>query len=158
MGISEAELPKLFEAFSQAQAGKEKQEGTGLGLAISRKFVQLMGGDIAVESELGKGTTFRFQIQAKPSQNINNEPTKTKQKVLELIPGQPIYKILTVDDKPINCKLLIQLLSPLGFELKEARNGLEAIAIWNQWEPHLIWMDMRMPVMDGYEATKYIKS
>ncbi|CAD0232229.1 putative Histidine kinase [Planktothrix agardhii] len=76
VGISEAELPKLFEAFTQTQAGKESQEGTGLGLAISRKFVQLMGGDISVESELGKGTTFRFKIQAKPGQDIHNEATK----------------------------------------------------------------------------------
>ncbi|MBD2484188.1 hybrid sensor histidine kinase/response regulator [Planktothrix sp. FACHB-1365] len=158
VGISQAELPKLFEAFTQAQAGKEKQEGTGLGLAISRKFVQLMGGDISVESQLGQGTTFYFSIQVKPGQNINNKLPEIRQKVLGLIPGQLTYKILTVDDKEINCKLLIKLLEPLGFELKEARNGLEAIAIWNEWEPHLIFMDMRMPVMDGYEATKYIKS
>ncbi|WP_036843509.1 response regulator [Planktothrix agardhii] len=143
---------------SKIEAGKESQEGTGLGLAISRKFVQLMGGDISVESELGKGTTFRFQIQAKPGQDIHNEPTETRQKILGLVAGQPTYKLLTVDDKEINRKLLIKLLEPCGFELKEASNGLEAIAIWEEWEPHLIFMDMRMPVMDGYEATKYIKS
>ncbi|VXD24821.1 hybrid sensor histidine kinase/response regulator [Planktothrix paucivesiculata] len=158
VGISEAELPKLFEAFTQTQAGKEAQEGTGLGLAISRKFVQLMGGDITVKSELGKGTTFSFQIQAKPGENINDESIKTRQKVLGLAPGQATYKILTVDDKEINCLLLIKLLEPLGWEMKIARNGKEAIAIWEEWEPHLIFMDMRMPVMDGYEATKYIKS
>ncbi|WRH68412.1 MAG: ATP-binding protein [Planktothrix sp. GU0601_MAG3] len=158
VGISQAELPKLFESFTQTQSGKEAQEGTGLGLAISRKFVQLMGGDIVVESQLGQGTTFSFQIQAKPGQNINDEPIKTRQKVLGLAPNQPIYKILTVDDKKINCQLLIQLLEPLEFEIKIAQNGKEAIAIWEEWEPHLIFMDMRMPVMDGYEATKYIKS
>ena len=64
---------------------------------------------------------------------------------------------MIVDDKPLNRQLLIKLLNPLGFELKEATNGQEAIEIWNSWEPHLIWMDMRMPVMDGYEATQYIK-
>ncbi|HEY9862875.1 MAG TPA: ATP-binding protein [Candidatus Obscuribacterales bacterium] len=106
VGISEAELPKLFEAFTQTQAGKESQEGTGLGLAISRKFVQLMGGDITVESQLGQGTTFSFQIQAKPGHNINDESLKTRQKVLGLAPGQPTYKILTVDDKEINCLYL----------------------------------------------------
>ncbi|SKB15669.1 Multi-sensor hybrid histidine kinase [Planktothrix sp. PCC 11201] len=158
VGISQAELPKLFEAFTQTQAGKESQEGTGLGLAISRKFVQLMGGDISVESELGKGTTFSFQIQAQLGQDLISNQLEVKQQVLGLAPGQPTYKLLTVDDKEINRKLLIKLLEPLGFQLKEAENGLEAIAIWNQWEPHLIWMDMRMPVMDGYEATKYIKS
>jgi CheY-like chemotaxis protein len=94
----------------------------------------------------------------KPGQDTNTEPTETRQKVLGLAPSQPTYKILTVDDKEINRKLLIKLLEPLGFEMKEASNGKDAIALWEEWEPDLIWMDMRMPVMDGYEATKYIKS
>ena len=158
VGIAAAELPKLFDAFSQAQAGKEMQEGTGLGLAISRKFVQLMGGDIAVESELGKGTSFNFYIQATLGQATTSNSPEEHQRVIGIAPGQPTYKILAVDDKTINRQLLIKLLSPLGFEMKEASNGKEAIAIWDEWEPHLIWMDMRMPVMDGYEATKYIKS
>ncbi|MBE9227795.1 response regulator [Phormidium sp. LEGE 05292] len=157
-GIAAAELPKLFDAFTQAQAGKEMQEGTGLGLAISQKFVQLMGGDITVESELGKGTTFQFYIQAKLGQETVSKTIEEHPRVQALAPNQPIYKILTVDDKPINRQLLIKLLSPLGFEMKEASNGIEAIAIWDEWEPHLIFMDMRMPVMDGYEATKHIKS
>ncbi len=158
VGIAAEEISKLFDAFSQAQAGKEMQEGTGLGLAISRKFVQLMGGDITVESELGQGTTFQFYIQVKLGQKIINKSTEEHPRVLALAPDQPIYKILAVDDKPINRQLLIKLLTPLGFEVKEASNGQEAIAIWDEWEPHLIWMDMRMPVMDGYEATKHIKS
>jgi len=158
VGISAEELPKLFQVFTQAQAGKESQEGTGLGLAISQKFVQLMGGEIQVESQLNQGTTFRFQIQVQIGQNYQDKPTEAKRIVLGLVRGQPTYKLLTVDDKEVNRKLLIKLLQPLGFQIKEARNGLEAIAIWNQWEPHLIFMDMRMPIMDGYEATKYIKS
>ncbi|MCU0542029.1 MAG: ATP-binding protein [Oscillatoriaceae cyanobacterium Prado104] len=158
VGIAPGELPKLFDAFSQAQAGKQMQEGTGLGLAISRKFVQLMGGDISVESELGKGTTFSFSIQVKLGQETSDRGIVEPTRVLGIAPGQPTYKILTVDDKSINRQLLIKLLSPLGFEVKEASNGQEAIAIWEAWEPHLIWMDMRMPVMDGYAATKYIKS
>jgi CheY-like chemotaxis protein len=156
-GISQEELSKLFEAFSQTESGKESQEGTGLGLVISRQFVQLMGGDIAVKSELNQGTIFSFSIQielGKETQESNN----STQRVLALAPDQPIYKILAVDDKPINCQLLVKLLTPLGFEVKEAANGQDAIAIWEAWEPHLIFMDMRMPVMDGYEATKYIKA
>jgi Amt family ammonium transporter len=77
--------------------------------------------------------------------------------VIALVPNQICYKILVVDDKENNRKLLIKLLKPLGFEMKEASNGQEAINIWDSWEPHLIWMDMRMPIMDGYEATKHIK-
>ena len=157
-GISQAELNKLFEAFSQTESGREAQEGTGLGLVISRQFVQLMGGDITVESELGKGTTFKFSIQVKLGQeNIENENIYHR-KVLGLAPNQPTYKILAVDDKLISRQLLIKLLTPLGFEVKEASNGKEAIAIWDEWQPNLIFMDMRMPIMDGYEATKYIKS
>ncbi|MDB9373779.1 MASE1 domain-containing protein [Nodularia sphaerocarpa] len=158
VGISAAELPKLFEAFTQAEAGKEMQEGTGLGLAISRKFVQLMGGDISVKSEVGKGTTFEFYIQAKLGEATKTNDLEERTQVMGLAADQPIYKILAVDDKKINLQLLVKLLQPLGFEMKEASNGKEAIAIWDEWEPHLIFMDMRMPVMDGYEATKHIKS
>lgn len=156
-GISKEELSKLFEAFSQTESGKESQEGTGLGLVISRQFVQLMGGDITVESELNQGTTFSFSIQVKLGKETQEDNIPTR-RVLALAPDQPVYKILVVDDKAVNCQLLIKLLSPLGFEVKQASNGQEAIAIWEEWEPHLIFMDMRMPVMDGYEATKHIKA
>ena len=117
-----------------------------------------MGGDITVESELGKGTIFQFSIVVQLGKETDKIEHINPKRVLKLAPEQPTYKILTVDDKPINCQLLIKLLSPLGFEVKEASNGQEAIEIWNQWQPHLILMDMRMPVMDGYESTKYIKS
>ncbi|GBO56677.1 circadian input kinase A [Pseudanabaena sp. lw0831] len=157
VGIAAEELSELFVSFSQAQAGREKQEGTGLGLAISRRFVQLMGGDISVTSELGKGSTFQFQIHAQLGKELVSGIID-KRRALALAPDQPNYKILVVDDKPVNCQLLVKLLTPMGFEVQEASNGQEAIAIWDRWEPHLIWMDMRMPVMDGYEATKYIKS
>ncbi|WP_414550313.1 MASE1 domain-containing protein [Anabaena sp. CCY 0017] len=158
LGIAAAELPQIFEAFTQTQSGKDAQEGTGLGLVISQKFVELMGGQITVESELGKGTTFKFYIQVKLGQEIHKNGLSDFPKVLGLVLGQPRYKILTVDDKPINSQLLIKLLEPLGFQMKAASNGQEALTIWDQWEPHLIFMDMRMPVMDGYEATKQIKS
>ncbi|VXD21926.1 MASE1 domain-containing protein [Planktothrix paucivesiculata] len=157
-GISPAELTQLFEAFSQTESGRESQEGTGLGLVISRQFVQLMGGDITVESELGKGTTFQFSIPVQLGKELTKIEQINSQRVLALAPEQATYKILTVDDKAINCQLLTKLLSPLGFEVKQASNGQEAINIWQEWQPHLIFMDMRMPVMDGYEATKYIKS
>ena len=157
VGIAPEEIPNLFVSFSQAQAGREKQEGTGLGLAISLKFVQLMGGDISVTSELGKGTTFQVQIQAQLGKELIDERTAQK-RTLAIAADQPIYKILVVDDNSYNRQLLIKILRPLGFEVKEASNGKEAIDIWDKWEPHLIWMDMRMPVMDGYEATRYIKS
>ena len=156
-GIAEGELDNLFEAFVQTQIGKESQEGTGLGLPISRKFVELMGGEMSVSSYVGKGTNFKFNIQVFEVESAEVESKKPTRHVIALEPNQRPYRILIVDDKLLNRQLLIKILNPLGFELKEAINGQEAIEIWDSWEPHLIWMDMRMPVMDGYEATKYIK-
>ena len=157
-GISSEELEGLFEAFVQSSTGKQAQEGTGLGLAISRKFVQLMGGEMTVNSEVGVGTIFKFEIKAKVVAASDIETFKPTRRIIALEPNQPRWRILVADDRLDNRQLLIKLLNPLGFELKEACNGLEAIAVWEEWEPHLIWMDLRMPVMNGYEAVKYIKS
>ncbi|MEG4853224.1 ATP-binding protein [Microcoleus sp. B5-D4] len=157
-GIATKELDDIFEPFVQTKTGKDSQEGTGLGLPISRKFVELMGGKMSVCSTVGKGSNFKFDIQVIAVNAADIESPKPSRNVIALEPNQPTYRILIVDDKPLNRQLLIKILSPLGFELKEATNGQEAIEIWESWEPHLIWMDMRMPVMDGYEATQYIKS
>ncbi|MFS8117427.1 MAG: ATP-binding protein [Microcoleus sp.] len=156
-GIAANELDNLFEAFVQTQTGKDSQEGTGLGLPISRKFVELMGGEVSVSSAVGKGTNFKFDIQVIAVDAGDIETQKPTRNVIALEPNQHPYRILIVDDKPLNRQLLIKLLNPLGFDLKEATNGQEAIDVWDSWAPHLIWMDMRMPVMDGYEATKNIK-
>jgi signal transduction histidine kinase/DNA-binding response OmpR family regulator len=156
-GISSEELDTLFEAFVQTKTGKEAEEGTGLGLPITRQFVKLMGGEITVTSQVGRGTIFKFDITVKivdQSEIAVKNPTR---RVIALEANQPRYRILIVDDKATNRQLLIKLLNPLGFELKEASNGQEAIEIWDKYSPHLIWMDMRMPVLDGYEATKRIK-
>jgi predicted ATPase/signal transduction histidine kinase/DNA-binding NarL/FixJ family response regulator len=156
-GIAPDELDELFTAFVQTATGKQSQEGTGLGLPISRKFVQLMGGDIVVTSEVGRGTTFQFQIHCQLSEATNIQKSAIGKQVIALAPNQPRYRILIVDDKWPSRQLLIKLLNPLGFELKEAENGQEAVDLWNEWQPHLIWMDMRMPVMNGYEATQQIR-
>ncbi|HEY9704981.1 MAG TPA: ATP-binding protein, partial [Allocoleopsis sp.] len=158
VGIAANELDQLFTAFGQTESGKNTQEGTGLGLAISKQFVQLMGGDITVKSQVGSGTIFTFNIPVIICNAETVEMPKFARQVIALKPGQPEYKILIVDDRPTNRLLLIKLLQPLGFQLKEAGNGQEAIEIWEQWQPHLIFMDMRMPIKDGYEATQYIKS
>jgi CheY-like chemotaxis protein len=126
-----------------------------LGLVISRKFIELMGGKITVRSQLQRGTTFQFDIRAQVVQPVVQ---RSPRRVVGLEPGQPHYRILVVDDKAANRQLLKKLLAPLGFDVRTASHGQEAIAIWNEWDPQLIWMDMRMPVMDGYEATQYIKS
>lgn len=157
-GIAPEELEHLFEPFTQTETGRKSQQGTGLGLPISRQFVQLMGGDITVTSQVDRGSTFKFSIQAKqvdPSEIESSIPTR---KVKGLAPGQECKRILAVDDRQESRMLLLQLLGSLGFEVEVASNGQEAIAIWKKWYPHLILMDMQMPVMDGYEATRQIKS
>lgn len=157
-GIAEDEIETLFNAFTQTATGAGSGEGTGLGLSLSRKFVQLMGGDISVTSSPGKKTTFQFDIDVLVVTEEHIEKRANTRKIIGLLPGQPSYRILVVDDKDINRKLMINLLSPLGFEVRDAENGDQAVAIWDEWQPHLIWMDIRMPGMDGYEATKIIKS
>ncbi|MBD0268943.1 MAG: response regulator [Cyanobacteria bacterium Co-bin8] len=156
IGMSAQEVAQVFEAFIQGPAGQETQEGAGLGLAISRKFVQLMGGDITVESQVDYGSCFQFAIPMGQVESLL--ATAGEQRILELVPGQPTYKILVVDDKLVNRCLLVELLAPLGFEVQEAASGREAVALWHCWQPDLIWMDMRMPDVDGYEATQQIKA
>jgi CheY-like chemotaxis protein len=157
-GIAPEELDTVFEAFGQTETGRQTQEGTGLGLPISRKFVQLMGGDMQVTSAVGQGTTFMFDIQVNVVDEADMETRSLTRRVIALEPGQPHYRMLIVDDTVTHRQLLITLLKPFGFALREAENGQEAIAVWEEWEPHVIWMDMRTPVMDGYEATKRIKA
>ncbi len=158
LGISPVELKQLFEPFVQTEAGRNAHEGTGLGLSISQYFVTLMGGELKVQSQVGEGTLFGFEIQftlREAPQSQNSSPARD---AIALAPNQPIYKILIVEDKLENRELLFELLTPVGFEVKEACNGLEAISLQKSWSPHLILMDMRMPVMDGYEATQQIRS
>ncbi len=165
VGIAPEEVPKIFEAFNQAEAGRKTRQGTGLGLTISRQFVQILGGEITVTSELGQGTTFQFQIPVQKVQkelvdlvDLVNPEVGVHQKVWRLTPDQPRYKILIVDDMQANRELLVKMLSPVGFQVRLANNGREAIDLWKSWSPQLIFMDLRMPIMDGYAATKYIKA
>lgn len=158
VGIPPSEINTIFDAFTQSQAGKMSPEGTGLGLTISRKFVQLMGGDIKVSSTLGEGSTFSFEIPAYIVLTSEVEPTQTHRQVIGLLPNQPPYRILVADDQPENRQLLVTLLTQLGLDVREAKNGEEAVILWQEWQPHLIWMDIRMPVMDGYKATQQIRS
>ncbi|MGK7877190.1 MAG: PAS domain S-box protein [Xenococcaceae cyanobacterium] len=157
-GIAPEEVDKLFAAFGQTETGRKSQQGTGLGLPISKKFVQLMGGDITVSSILDRGTVFAFDIQVSLADASEIQTIQPRRKVIGLAPDQPKYRILVVDDRLESRLLLLKLLASMGFSVREAANGQEAIDLWSSWEPHLIWMDMRMPVIDGYEATKYIKA
>lgn len=157
-GISPDDLGRIFEPFVQAVEGRQDQEGTGLGLSISRQFALLMGGDIAVESEQGDGSTFVLDVPLQPIETADLPGSTIRRRAIGLEPGQPTYRLLVVDDKEVNRQLLRRMLEPFAFEVREAANGAEAVDEWKTWEPHLIWMDIRMPMMDGYEATRAIKA
>ncbi|MEX0269346.1 GAF domain-containing protein [Leptolyngbyaceae cyanobacterium UHCC 1019] len=158
-GIAANELNKLFKPFEQTSTGMSTTEGTGLGLSISQKFVHLMGGEITVVSQPGQGSTFSFDMQIS-SVELDLIPPRTPshQPIKGLAPNQPIYRILIAEDNVTNRLLLSKLLNIEGFELREAVNGEEAIAIWRDWQPNLILMDLRMPILDGLDATRLIKA
>ncbi len=158
IGIAPEEQAGLFQAFVQTRSGKQAQEGTGLGLSISRHFARLMGGDIGVVSAVGAGSTFSVDIPVSLTDAAEALPDHAERHAIALAPDQPRYRLLIVDDVRDNRQLLLKLLSPFGFALREASNGQEALELLDTWPPHLIWMDMRMPVMDGYEATRRLKT
>src|SRR3954454_21215032 len=153
-GIAREDLPRLFEAFTQA--GAAQHEGTGLGLAICRNYVQLMGGEIRVESELGAGARFWFDIPL-PLSDEEVMSTAHRRKVVAIAPGQPSFRLLIADDTMENRTLLERLFRTVGFEVRTACDGREAIDVWSEWKPDLVWMDIRMPVIDGYGATRAIR-
>ncbi|MEL6179209.1 MAG: ATP-binding protein, partial [Myxococcota bacterium] len=157
-GIAPDELDDLFQPFSQTETGEQSQEGTGLGLSISKQFVHLLGGDIQARSTLGVGTTFTLSIPCPQGNPDQAAPPRTERFVHRLAPDQGTYRILVVEDKWSNRRFLVKLLESVGFEVREAENGKEGVRLFQEWEPHLIWMDMRMPVMSGYDAAKAIKA
>jgi signal transduction histidine kinase/CheY-like chemotaxis protein len=158
IGIAKQDLEHIFQPFEQLGVHAQR-EGTGLGLALTKQFVEMMGGEIGVESTVGKGSLFCAEI---PVRRVDEdkiaqvEPSRGR--VVGLEPGQPKYRILIVEDHQDSRLLLKRLLEPVGFAVRVAVNGEEAVHIFEKWKPHFIWMDRRMPVMGGLEATRRIKA
>lgn len=157
-GIAADELSSLFKPFVQTATGRKSQTGTGLGLPISRSFVKLMGGDIKVKSSVGKGTVFSFYIKVSHATEGEVRDIQPQQRVNGLAPNQQNYRILVADDESANRLLLTQILKSAGFLVWFADNGTEAVNLWQKYKPDLIWMDLKMPVIDGFEAARKIRS
>lgn len=157
IGIANDQLVDIFEAFIQTPSGRRSQDGTGLGLAICRHFIQLMQGDIQIQSQLGQGTTVFVQLPVAIPDTDKVEEHRYAD-VSGLAPNQAPIRMLIVEDNLENRQILQTLMMDVGFEVQTVDNGQAAVDCWQTWQPHMIWMDWQLPVMNGYEATKAIRA
>ncbi len=166
-GIPQDELESIFVMFTRSRE-TQAREGSGLGLAISREFARAMKGKLwAVNVEPpGHGALFTLDLPVGLVEGelaISRIPAPARPQLVRLAPDQHApdggpYRLLVVEDVRESRELLASQLCQMGFEVRTAVNGQEAIDLWQAWRPHLIWMDMRMPVLDGHEATRRIKA
>jgi len=151
-GIEAEEMQQIFQPFTQGHAGIQKGHGTGLGLGICDSLVRLMGGQLTVTSEVGRGSCFRVEI---PIQLSNTMESRSPLPIA--LQPKPGYRILVVDDQADNRAILREFLLSLGLEVQSAYDGQDAYIQWQKWQPHVILMDLKMPTMDGYQATHAIR-
>ena len=157
VGISPEDQERIFESFVQVRPSRKPSGGVGLGLAICKKLADTLGGEITVNSEPGRGSVFGLDIWVQPEEETAIPRRAVVDRVMGLVPGQPSYRLLVVDDNLESRLLLRKLLEPAGFTVLEAASGQEAIDLYRKEAPHLIWMDIRMPEMDGYETAGRIR-
>jgi CheY-like chemotaxis protein len=157
VGIEKQDLSTIFVAFGQVN-DDSNQKGTGLGLTISKQYAELLGGSISVESEIGVGSKFTVQIPLITSDNADSLQVSSEfANVVSIAQGQPDFRILIIEDQIENWLLLERIHEKVGLQVQIAENGLLGLEKFKKWQPHLIWMDVRMPIMDGLEATKEIR-
>jgi signal transduction histidine kinase/DNA-binding response OmpR family regulator len=157
-GISKDDQKNIFDPFIQLGA-QRSAKGTGLGLTITRQFVNMMGGQISLNSTLDKGSIFNVDlplVEATEDDLTKMAPIEANN-VTGLAPGQPDYRILIVEDQYENQILLANLMQSIGLDVKAADNGVKGVELFQSWHPHFIWMDRRMPEMDGMEAMRRIR-
>ncbi|MFT5470616.1 MAG: PAS domain S-box-containing protein [Verrucomicrobiales bacterium] len=164
IGIPKGEVERIFDAFEQTAAGALCEGSTGLGLAISRNYVRMMGGEIDVKSEEGRGSAFGFTIEVgrapeRLSEQLLMQSSTASAQISDRLAEADLGSgVLVVDDNAANRRLLVDILKPIGFDVREACTGVEAISALENWTPRVILMDTRMPEMDGIEATRRIKA
>jgi predicted ATPase/signal transduction histidine kinase/DNA-binding NarL/FixJ family response regulator/tRNA A-37 threonylcarbamoyl transferase component Bud32 len=155
IGIAPEQIGSIFLPFEQVNGTVRQTEGTGLGLAISSQLVEMMGSSIHLESEVGKGSLFWFEVELPGVENCAEE-LKESPKMIRGFVGAP-RKILVVDDRWENRSVLVNLLTPLGFEVREATDGQDCLNQVSSFQPDCIIIDLVMPVMDGFEAMRRIR-
>jgi len=155
--IAPGDIEQIFAAYAPKKSNRLR-DGTGLNLPISRAFAQLMNGDLTVENNTDSGVRFRLVLPLKTAVNASSPNKSPGQRVKGLEAGQPEFRILVVEDNDFSRRLLVKLLTKTGFTVQQAGDGRKAVEVWHDFKPHLIWMDMRMPVMDGCAATRQIRT
>jgi len=159
VGILEEDIARVFLPFEQGKSLPAARSGAGLGLAICRRYIDLMGGQIEVVSEPDKGSVFRIDVPVELSVGTRVvTPAAAPRRAIGLAEGQPRLCVLIVEDRLENRMLLRQILERFHFDLREVSDGQSAIVQVEEWRPHLVWMDVRMPGMDGLQATRAIRA
>ncbi|MBD2436654.1 hybrid sensor histidine kinase/response regulator [Nostoc sp. FACHB-110] len=156
IGIAPAELSQIFLPFEQVGEKKRQAEGTGLGLAITRQLVQMMGSDIHVQSQIGQGSSFGFELEIPAAHDWVQSAMAVSEKQIIGFVGEP-YTILMVDDRWENRTVITNLLQPLGFNVVEANNGKEGLEKALALQPNLVITDLLMPEMDGFELIQHLR-